>query len=118
MAGFVLRFRARPSSRFFRCEAPRPHRPFRRVRTCCLELEARLRQVVAAESAAELSWIRYEDGIASYLEVLETQRALFNAQIATSQTRQLALASVVDLYAALGGGWQVLEVPAPAREEP
>jgi multidrug efflux system outer membrane protein len=88
------------------------------VRTYRAELAARLRQVAAAESAAELSWIRYEDGIASYLEVLETQRALFNAQIATSQTRQLALASVVDLYAALGGGWQVREVPAPAREEP
>ena len=55
----------------------------------------------------ELSWIRYEDGVASYLEVLETQRALFGSQLATSQTRQLALNSVVDLYAALGGGWQV-----------
>lgn len=84
------------------------------VRTYRAELDARLREVRAAESAAELSWIRYEDGVTSYLEVLETQRALFTSQIATSQTRQLALTSVVELYAALGGGWQVREDPAPA----
>jgi multidrug efflux system outer membrane protein len=88
------------------------------VRTYRLELEARLRQVEAAKSAADLSWIRYEDGIASYLEVLETQRALFSSELATSQTRQLALASVVDLYAALGGGWQVREEEGPATPGP
>jgi len=77
------------------------------VRTYRAELQARQRQVAAAQSAAELSWIRYEDGVASYLEVLETQRALFGSQLAKAQTRQLALNSVVDLYAALGGGWQV-----------
>ena len=84
------------------------------VRTFRAELDARLREVRAAESAAELSWIRYEDGVTSYLEVLETQRALFTSQLATSQTRQLALTSVVELYAALGGGWQVREDPVPA----
>lgn len=77
------------------------------VRTYRVELDARLREVAAAESAAELSWIRYEDGVTSYLEVLESQRALFDSQLATSETQQLALGSVVDLYAALGGGWQV-----------
>ena len=77
------------------------------VRTYRAELQARQRQLAAAQSAADLSWIRYEDGVTSYLEVLEAQRALFGSQLATSQTRQLALNSVVDLYAALGGGWQV-----------
>lgn len=79
------------------------------VRTYRAEFDARLREVAAAESAAELSWIRYEDGVTSYLEVLESQRALFDSQLATSETQQLALGSVVDLYAALGGGWQVRE---------
>ena len=88
------------------------------VRTYRAELDARLREVRAAESAAELSWIRYEDGVTSYLEVLETQRALFTSQLAISQTRQLALTSVVELYAALGGGWQVREGSDPGDAGP
>ena len=82
---------------------------------CTSEADATRRP---GESAAELSWIRYEDGVTSYLEVLETQRALFTSQIATSQTRQLALASVVELYAALGGGWQVREGSDPGDAGP
>jgi multidrug efflux system outer membrane protein len=69
------------------------------------ELAARMRQVEAASDAAHLAWVRYEGGMTSYLEILETQRSLFGAQLAESETRQLRLNAIVDLYAALGGGW-------------
>jgi multidrug efflux system outer membrane protein len=69
----------------------------------------RQRQVEAAESAAELSWIRYQGGWTSYLEVLEVQRSLFSAQLQASETLQLRHTSLVQLYKALGGGWTPLE---------
>jgi multidrug efflux system outer membrane protein len=75
------------------------------VRTYDAEYEARRRQLVAAENAADLSWVRYEGGMTSYLEVLDLQRSLFGSQLKASQTLQLRLASMVQLYQALGGGW-------------
>ena len=88
------------------------------------EYAQRLRQLHAAESAAELSWIRYQGGWTSYLEVLEVQRSLFSAALAASQTLQLKHASMVQLYRALGGGWspvnedQVEEVEDEVEEAP
>jgi len=75
------------------------------VETYRAEYESRTRQVAAAQNAANLSWVRYEDGLTSYLEVLEVQRSLFNSQLQQSETRQLELTSIVQLYTALGGGW-------------
>jgi multidrug efflux system outer membrane protein len=77
------------------------------VRTYRAELDARLRQVDAARNAAELSWVRYEGGLTSYLEVLDLQRSQFSAELNASETLQYALTSVVNLYKALGGGWVV-----------
>jgi multidrug efflux system outer membrane protein len=74
------------------------------------EYEHRQRQVEAAQSAAELSWIRYEGGWTSYLEVLDVQRSLFGAQLAASEVLRLRHASMVQLYKALGGGWTPVEV--------
>ena len=42
------------------------------------ELEAYERQLTAAENAAKLSRARYDGGVTSYLEVLDTERSLFN----------------------------------------
>jgi multidrug efflux system outer membrane protein len=84
------------------------------LRTYRSELEARERQAEAAENAANLAWVRYEGGLTSYLEILETQRALFASQLAVSETRQLSLNAIVDLYEALGGGW-VVENALPDR---
>jgi multidrug efflux system outer membrane protein len=77
------------------------------------ELAARMRQVEAATDAAHLAWVRYEGGMTSYLEILETQRSLFGAQLAESETRQLRLNAIVELYAALGGGWYEAPPSAP-----
>ncbi|MEE4184441.1 MAG: efflux transporter outer membrane subunit [Gammaproteobacteria bacterium] len=69
------------------------------------ELAARTRQVRAARSASNLSRARYDGGVTDYLEVLDSERSLFNAQLAASQVRRLELVSLVQLYRALGGGW-------------
>ena len=53
------------------------------------EYEIRSAQVLAAQSAADLSWVRYEGGMTSYLEVLDVQRSLFTAQLKSSETLQL-----------------------------
>ena len=77
------------------------------------EYATRQRQVEAARSAAELSWVRYEGGLTSYLEVLDVQRSEFSAELAASETRQLQLNSLVQLYRALGGGWS----PSPVADD-
>jgi multidrug efflux system outer membrane protein len=69
------------------------------------EYEARNRQVVAARRNYELSYARYYNGYVSYLEVLDVQRSLFDAEINLSQLSQRQLVAMVQLYKALGGGW-------------
>jgi len=79
------------------------------VRTYQAEYASRLRQLEAARSAADLSWIRYDQGMTSYLEYLETQRQLFSSELSASETLQLRLTSLVQLFKALGGGWNPVE---------
>jgi len=76
------------------------------VRTYQKEHDARRRQVAAARSAAMLSRARYDGGVTSYLEVLDTERSLFNAELTESQTLRLYLNAIIELYKALGGGWE------------
>jgi multidrug efflux system outer membrane protein len=66
---------------------------------------ARENQEKAATSAAMLSRARYDGGVTSYLEVLESERSLFRAELLASSTRREQLVSYVTLYKALGGGW-------------
>jgi multidrug efflux system outer membrane protein len=49
---------------------------------------------------------RYRGGIATYLEVLDAQRSLFNAELTLAQDRNNEYQGLVQLYKALGGGWQ------------
>ena len=76
------------------------------------ELEARSIQLRAARSASTLSRARYDGGITDYLEVLDSDRSLFDAQLAQSAVERLELVSIVNLYKALGGGW-----PGPQVDE-
>ncbi len=62
-------------------------------------------QVKAAENANRLSKMRYDQGFSSYLEVLDSERAQFSAQLDLSQATQEYYNSYVRLYKALGGGW-------------
>jgi multidrug efflux system outer membrane protein len=75
------------------------------VRTFRMEHEARTMQVTAARSAATLSRARYDGGVTSYLEVLDIERSLFNAELSESQTLRLYINSIIELFKALGGGW-------------
>lgn len=69
------------------------------------EWEARNKQVQAALINYKLSSARYDNGYTSYLEVLDVERALFQAQLNLSQLSERRLSSMVQLYKALGGGW-------------
>jgi multidrug efflux system outer membrane protein len=75
------------------------------IRTYRDEFAAREMQTRAATNAAVLSRARYNGGVTSFLEVLDTERSLFQAELSTSEVRRARLVSVVALYKALGGGW-------------
>ena len=61
--------------------------------------------VAAAEDATHLARIRYQGGATSYLEVLTTDSSLFSAQLNLVNSREGEAQSLVQLYEALGGGW-------------
>ena len=69
------------------------------------ELAAIDRQLKASNNATELSKERYDKGVSSYLEVLDTERTLFSTDLQQSQLQQQYLNAYVSLYKALGGGW-------------
>jgi multidrug efflux system outer membrane protein len=77
------------------------------VRTYNTENGAQTRRALAARNAARLSRARYDGGVVDYLEVLDSERTLFNAELAQSETLQLYYNAIVGLYRALGGGWSV-----------
>jgi multidrug efflux system outer membrane protein len=71
------------------------------------QFRQQLTQLVAStQDAARLSDIRYRGGVASYLEVLTSQASYFDAELNLAQARLDELLSLVQLYAALGGGWE------------
>lgn len=61
--------------------------------------------VEALRNSARLSNQRYEGGLDNYLQVLDAQRNLFQGELDLARLRQLELSSLVQLYRALGGGW-------------
>ena len=69
----------------------------------------------ANRGAAELAAVRYQGGVTSYLEVLYNEQQLFNAELGLAQARRDELLSVVQLYRALGGGWQTTTQQSQAR---
>jgi len=75
------------------------------VRTVREQRTAQLQQVEALRSALNLANLRYKGGLANYLDVLIAQRNLFEAELALMGTHRLHLVSIVQLYKALGGGW-------------
>jgi multidrug efflux system outer membrane protein len=71
--------------------------------------EVRLRQQQLVDDLAEsvrLSVMRYKGGTTTYLEVLDGQRSLYSAELTLAQARGSEYQSLVQLYKALGGGWQ------------
>ena len=62
--------------------------------------------VEAAKDSTRLARIRYQGGSTAYLEVLTTDTALYSAQLTLIAAQQAEALTIVQLYGALGGGWQ------------
>ena len=73
--------------------------------TLAEQLRASQAQANAESIRFRLSDLRYQNGVSSYLDLLDAQRSLFAARQAVVQTRLAQLQSQVGLYRALGGGW-------------
>jgi len=69
-------------------------------------LDAELYLERASTEYLRLATKRYRNGVLPYIDVLDAQRRLFDAQISVSTARQAQLFALVDLYKALGGGWE------------
>jgi outer membrane protein, multidrug efflux system len=71
--------------------------------------QVRLRQqdtVADLQETVRISTLRYEGGTTTYLEVLDAQRSLYTAELTLASARGDEFRSLVQLYRALGGGWQ------------
>ncbi len=71
--------------------------------------QVRVRQedsVADLQESVRLSNMRYQGGTTTYLEVLDGQRSLFSAELTLAEARGTEYQSLVQLYRALGGGWQ------------
>lgn len=69
------------------------------------DLRAKLER--SAKSYVDLAQLQYINGVTNYLDVLDAQRGYFDAQIGLSNAMRDELIAVVQVYKALGGGWQV-----------
>jgi multidrug efflux system outer membrane protein len=69
--------------------------------------------VASLVEQADLSRIRFRGGVTTYLEVLDTERQLFDAELDRARARLAERLSVVELYRALGGGWGAGTKPPP-----
>lgn len=77
-----------------------------------LAREAALNEAAGASAkASRLARIRYEGGIADFLEVLDAERTLLEAEDRLAQSRADSGTSLVAVYKALGAGWQDIESP-------
>jgi len=72
-------------------------------------------QVAALRNATQLSLARYDTGLSNYIEVLDAEELLYPAESALAQTRRDQLVAVVNLYKALGGGWETPGEQVAAR---
>lgn len=71
------------------------------------DIRGRQEQLVATlQDRSRLSYVRYKGGVDTLLDALDADRDLFDAEVRLSQLRRDELVSVVQLYRALGGGWQ------------
>ncbi len=78
-------------------------------------VDAQSTQVEALRRSLRLAKLRYDNGYSSYLEVLDAERSLFQAEVSLASAQRDQLTAVVDVYRALGGGWAGI---APQPETP
>lgn len=68
-------------------------------------LATQARQIDAFRHYARLARLRFEGGYTSYLEVLDAERSLFNAELSHAQTQNDVIQALINTYKAMGGGW-------------
>ncbi|MFZ2198189.1 MAG: efflux transporter outer membrane subunit [Thermodesulfovibrionales bacterium] len=71
------------------------------------QIVAQGRQVDSLRNYARIARLRYDNGYTSYIEVLDAERSLFNAELSYAQTQGVLFLSLVNLYKSTGGGWVV-----------
>jgi multidrug efflux system outer membrane protein len=76
-----------------------------RRRQLQLQIDTTKEMLEAQRERARLAQLRFDNGRSAYLEVLDAQRDLFDAEQSLVQLRRAELASVVALYSSLGGGF-------------
>ena len=74
------------------------------------------KQVKALSQQTDLAYQRYYGGVTPYLEVLDSDRQLFESELKLTQDRANEFLAVIALYRALGGGWQTQEKPGASRQ--
>ncbi len=62
--------------------------------------------VTTLHDRSQLAYMRYRGGVDTLLNALDADRDLFNAELSLAQTERNELLALVQLYKALGGGWQ------------
>ena len=70
------------------------------------QLRAQQAQMQAEQRRSDLATLRFRNGISSFLDVLDAQRALFQTQQATIVVQAAQQQNLVTLYKVLGGGWK------------
>ncbi len=75
------------------------------LRTAQDETTALQRQAVALRRALDLANQRYQNGVSSYLDVLDAQRSLFSAELLLTQAERNQLVDAITLYEAVGAVW-------------
>ncbi|PCC99456.1 efflux transporter outer membrane subunit [Halopseudomonas pelagia] len=68
------------------------------------QVDAQRRNTETLQRVVNLARKRYQEGVVNYIEVLDAERSLFEAEQAFIQTRRTEVQNLVDLYVALGGG--------------
>ncbi|MEX1198005.1 MAG: efflux transporter outer membrane subunit [Pseudohongiellaceae bacterium] len=68
-------------------------------------LNATDNQVEAVRATRELAQIRYDEGLIGFLELLDAERAMLDAELQLAEAQQQRLSAVATLFKALGGGW-------------
>jgi len=69
------------------------------------QLQTLKQQVGSLTDYARIARLRYDNGYTSYIEVLDAERSLFNAQLTYAQTQGVLFQALINLYKAMGGGW-------------
>jgi multidrug efflux system outer membrane protein len=79
--------------------------------------EADRKLLVAATKYNRLASLQYRGGVLGYIDVLDAQRQLFDAELSVTQSRRDRLQAIASLYRVLGGGWDTESVAALVGEE-